>query len=691
MLTELGLYKLFGEDPEKAQRFARSFMGTVAMALAPSATYGVERVPDTGGLVVASNHLSAIDPVLVPILCPRTIYQLAKIELLEVPIAGEVLRWLGSFAVRRGEGDRDALRVARWVASEGHAVGFFVEGTRRKLGYPGPGHAGAAMIAIQEGVPVVPCGLDTFQWSLRNPRRCAIVWGDPIDLSGLPRSGKGYKEGAAIVDEAILGLWRQAARGRRRRPSQDAPRRLTAPRAAQRYAGQVHRRAAVAGRGVGPGAARACLPRPRLMEIAPAASLRGALRVPGDKSISHRALLVGAVGEGETVVRGFGRSLDTESTLAAVRSLGVAVAEEAPDVLRVSGVGLAGLQEPGAPIDCGNAGTLARLLPGLLAGQAGRRFELTGDESLRARPMERVALPLSEMGAHVETSEGRLPLTIEGRELAGIEHEPAVASAQVKSCVLLAGLLAEGRTTVVEPVPTRDHTERMLRAAGAKVATKGSRISVERAERLDLGEVDVPGDLSAAAPFIVAATLLPGSELILQGVGVNPTRTGLLDALERMGARISVFNRRSESGEPVADLEVTHAELVATEIVPAEVPRMIDELPLFALAASMARGTSRVRGAAELRAKESDRIDTVAAALRAVGARATPTDDGFAVRGVPTRPRGGAVSAAGDHRLAMLAAVAGLVSKEGVQIEGADAAAVSFPGFYELLDSLAHR
>jgi 1-acyl-sn-glycerol-3-phosphate acyltransferase len=211
VLTELGLYKLFGEDPEKAQRVARSFMGTVAMALAPSATYGVERVPETGGLVVASNHLSAIDPVLVPILCPRTIYLLAKIELLEVPIAGEVLRWLGSFAVRRGEGDRDALRVARWVAAEGHAVGFFVEGTRRKLGYPGPGHAGAAMIAIQEGVPLVPCGLDTFQWSLRNPRRCAIVWGDPIDLSELPRSGKGYKEGAAIVDEAILGLWREAA------------------------------------------------------------------------------------------------------------------------------------------------------------------------------------------------------------------------------------------------------------------------------------------------------------------------------------------------------------------------------------------------------------------------------------------------------------------------------------------------
>jgi 3-phosphoshikimate 1-carboxyvinyltransferase len=427
------------------------------------------------------------------------------------------------------------------------------------------------------------------------------------------------------------------------------------------------------------------------MQIAPAASLRGALRVPGDKSISHRALLVGAVGEGETVVRGFGRSLDTESTLAAVRELGVAVAEEEPDVLRVRGAGLGGLQEPGGSIDCGNAGTLARLLPGLLAGQDGRCFELTGDESLRLRPMERIAAPLSAMGALVGTSEGRLPLTVEGRALTGIEHEPPVASAQVKSCVLLAGLNADGRTTVVEPVPTRDHTERMLRTAGARLSTRGSRISVEPAERLELGEVDVPGDFSAAAPFIVAATLLPGSELILQGVGVNPTRTGLLDALERMGARISVFNRRSQSGEPVADLEITHAELVATEIAPSEVPRTIDELPLFALAASMARGRSRVRGAAELRAKESDRIDTVATALRSIGARVTPTADGFTVRGVPTRPRGGTVDSAGDHRLAMLAAVAGLVSQEGVRLEGAEAAAVSFPGFYELLDSLAHR
>jgi 3-phosphoshikimate 1-carboxyvinyltransferase len=427
------------------------------------------------------------------------------------------------------------------------------------------------------------------------------------------------------------------------------------------------------------------------MDVAPAASLRGALRVPGDKSISHRALLVGAVCDGATVVRGFGRSLDTESTIAAVRSLGISVEEDEPDVLRVRGLGLSGLREPAAPIDCGNAGTLARLLPGLLAGQDGRRFELTGDDSLGTRPMDRVAAPLSAMGAHVETRDGRLPLRIEGRPLSAIEHEPEVASAQVKSCVLLAGLLAEGRTTVVEPVPTRDHTERMLLTAGARLTTKGSRISVERAERLDLGEIDVPGDFSAAAPFVVAATLLPGSELILQALGVNPSRTGLLDALERMGARISVFNRRTQSGEPVADLEVTHAELTATEIVAAEVPRMIDELPLFALAASMARGTSRVRGAGELRAKESDRIDSVATALRAVGAHVRPTAGGYSIRGVPARPRGGEIDAAGDHRVAIVGAIAGLVSQEGVRVQGAAAAAVSFPGFHELVDSLASR
>jgi 3-phosphoshikimate 1-carboxyvinyltransferase len=425
--------------------------------------------------------------------------------------------------------------------------------------------------------------------------------------------------------------------------------------------------------------------------VEPAVSLRGAVAVPGDKSISHRAVLIGSIGEGETVVTGFGRSDDTESTVNAMRALGVRIDDEGPDRLRIHGVGLRGLQPPDGPVDCGNAGTLVRLLAGILAGQQWRQFELVGDESLSARPMGRIADPLTQMGAGVETADGHLPLGIDGRPLHGMTYELPVASAQVKSCVLLAGLYADGETTVVEPVPTRDHTERMLRAAGARIRTSPGRVTIEPAERLDLGEVTVPGDFSSAAPLILAATLLPGSELIVTGVGVNPTRTGFLDVLERMGARIAVFNRRTVAGEPVADLEITHAELVAAEIEPAEVPRLVDELPLFVLAASMARGTSRVRGAAELRAKESDRIEVVATGLRAAGAHVTAREDGFTIRGVPARPRGGRMDSAGDHRIAMLGAVTGLASRDGVEVLGAGAVAISFPGFFDLLDSLGQR
>ena len=425
--------------------------------------------------------------------------------------------------------------------------------------------------------------------------------------------------------------------------------------------------------------------------VAPAVSLRGAVAVPGDKSISHRAVLIGSIAEGESVVRGFGRSEDTMSTVGAMRALGVRIEEEGLDQLRIHGVGLRGLQGPDGPIDCGNAGTLVRLLAGVLAGQAWQQFELVGDGSLSTRPMGRIAEPLTQMGAGVETAAGRLPMGIDGRPLRGIAYQLPVASAQVKSCVLLAGLYAEGETTVLEPVPTRDHTERMLRAAGARLTAKPGRVTVHPADRLELREVEVPGDISSAAPVVLAATLLPGSELIVTGVGVNPTRTGFLDVLERMGARIAVFNRRTAGGEPVADVEITHADLVATEIEADEVPRLVDELPLFVLAASMARGTSRVRGAAELRAKESDRIGAVAEGLRAVGAHVTARPDGFTIRGVPARPRGGKMRSHGDHRLAMLAAVCGLASRDGVQIEGAEAVAVSFPGFFDLLDSLAQR
>ena len=418
------------------------------------------------------------------------------------------------------------------------------------------------------------------------------------------------------------------------------------------------------------------------MRIEPASAVVGHIAVPGDKSISHRAVLIAAVAEGETRLDGFGRSLDTESTLSAMRALGAEIAEDDVDAVRVQGAGLRGLRAPDGPVDCGNAGTLLRLLTGLAAGQEGA-ITLTGDESLRTRPMERVAEPLRRMGARVETTDGCAPVMVAGGSLRAIDYELPVASAQVKSALLLAGLYAEGRTTVVELVPTRDHTERLLEAAGASLTRRGRSASVTRADRLNLGAVTIPGDFSAAAPFVVAATLLAGSEL--HGIGLNPRRTGLLDVLERMGARITAYNRRRIGREPSGDLDVRSAELVATEVAPEEVPRLVDELPLFALAASCARGTSRVRGARELRLKESDRIETLAAALRGIGARVRALPDGFEITGVPARPRGGTIDAAGDHRVAILGGVAGAVSREGTVIRGAEAAAISFPGFFDLL------
>lgn len=428
------------------------------------------------------------------------------------------------------------------------------------------------------------------------------------------------------------------------------------------------------------------------MLVAPAIGLRGDIRVPGDKSISHRALLLGALADGVSEIRGLGRSADTMSTAAAVRALGANVELDLDDdLIRVTGVGLRGLTPPAGPVDCGNAGTLMRLISGILAGQTGR-FELVGDESLSGRPHERIARPLREMGAQIETTDGHAPLTITGGQLHAIRYELPVASAQVKSAVLLAGLLAEdGPTVVVEPEATRDHTERMLKAAGARLSRSGNEISVWPAERLLPCSIDVPGDFSSAAPFLLAAAIVPGSELRLHGVDVNPTRIGFLHALERMGARISVYNRRVVGGEPVADIEVVSSELVATTIKPAEVPLLVDELPIFALAAAVARGHSVVTGAAELRAKETDRIDTVVQAMRALGVRIAEFPDGFRVHGVPARLRGGSVRSAGDHRIAMLGALAGLISKEGVRVEGAEAVTVSFPGFFDLLDSVAVR
>jgi 3-phosphoshikimate 1-carboxyvinyltransferase len=425
--------------------------------------------------------------------------------------------------------------------------------------------------------------------------------------------------------------------------------------------------------------------------VEPMTRLVGHLRVPGDKSISHRAVLIGALCDGETHVTGFGRSADTEATVAAVRALGIDVEEHDVDTLQVHGRGLRGLRPPGGPVDCGNAGTLMRLACGVLAGQEGA-FELTGDASLSRRPMERVAAPLRRMGARIETTEGHAPIRIEGGPLSSIDYELPVASAQVKSAILLAALYAAGgETTVVEPAPTRDHTERMLAAAGARVRIGAGSVSVWPAERLELVGVEVPGDFSSAAPFLVAATLVAGSELHLHGVNLNPRRTGLLSILERMGARVTVYNRRSIGGEPGGDIEVRSAELVGAEVGGQEVPRAIDELPLFALAAACAHGDSVLRGAGELRAKETDRIDAVVGGLKALGAHVRATRDGFVVRGVPARLRGGRLSSEGDHRIAMVGAVAGLASREGVRIEDAAAVGVSFPGFFDVLETLRQQ
>jgi 3-phosphoshikimate 1-carboxyvinyltransferase len=426
--------------------------------------------------------------------------------------------------------------------------------------------------------------------------------------------------------------------------------------------------------------------------VEPASSLHGGLAVSAVKGLCQRAVLLAAIADGASTIRGFGHMADTDAAISAVRTLGVQIDEPLPGTLVVHGAGLRGLQESDAPFDCMNAGTLLRLAAGVLAGQDGKRFVLTGDESLSRRPHERVAIPLRQMGATVETTEGSAPVRIEGARLQPIAYALPVASAQVKSAILLAGLFTEeGPTTVVEPAVTRDHTERILKHLGVRVSRAGSEISVWPVERIEPFEVQIAGDFSSAAPFLVAATLASGSELRLHDVNMNPTRTGFLDVLERMGARITVYNRRNESGEPVADLEVRSSELTATEIRPEEVPNLVDELPLFALAAAMARGDSVVRGAEELRAKETDRIETTVDTLRALGAHITSAPDGFTVRGVPTRLEGGRMHARGDHRIAMLGAIAGVLSRSGVRVEDPGCVAVSFPDFFAVLDEVAVR
>ncbi|MCW8808552.1 MAG: 3-phosphoshikimate 1-carboxyvinyltransferase [Rhodanobacter sp.] len=414
----------------------------------------------------------------------------------------------------------------------------------------------------------------------------------------------------------------------------------------------------------------------------PGRPLRGSVQVPGDKSVSHRALMLAAIAEGDSHIRGFLEGEDTRATAAVLAQLGVRIETPAAGERRVHGVGLHGLQGTAQPLDCGNAGTGMRLLTGLLAGQA---FDstLVGDASLSKRPMRRVTDPLSQMGARIDTQDGLPPLRVHGGQaLRGIRYELPVASAQVKSALLLAGLYADGETEVIEPHPTRDYTERMLAAFGWPIRFEAGRARLDGGHVLHATNVDVPADFSSAAFFLVAASIVPDSELRLPSVGLNPRRTGLLHALRLMGADITVERERESGGEPVADLIVRHAPLHGIELPSALVPDMIDELPVLFIAAAAAQGRTVIRGAAELRVKESDRIASMAAGLHALGAAIEETPDGALIDG--GRFQAGSVQTHLDHRIAMSFAVAGLVAQGPVHINDCSHVATSFPGFMEL-------
>ncbi len=428
------------------------------------------------------------------------------------------------------------------------------------------------------------------------------------------------------------------------------------------------------------------------MRFEPARSgLSGKLTAPADKSISHRAALLGAMASEPVRIENYLHAADTTATLDAVRALGALVEVREHEIV-VRGSGLREAREPDGAIDVGNAGTLMRLLPGWLATQEGRAFTLDGDASIRRRPVDRIAKPLRLMGAELQATDRRYPpFTVRGAHLRAISYELPVASAQVKSCVLLAALAADGVTTLGEPARSRDHTERMLLRAGVDVHRNGRHVTVVNADELVLERVRVPGDPSSAAFMVAAGVLVPGSRLLIGDVGVNWTRTGFLRIVRRMRG-IVLGDLEDESGElspeePVSDLDVAHGALEGTVVETEEVPLAIDELPLVALLGCFAEGETIVRGAQELRVKESDRIAGVVEGLRGLGGDIEATEDGFAVRGGGGL-RGGVIDACGDHRLAMLGAVAGLASREGVEVLGMEAAAVSYPGFVADLTGL---
>ncbi|MEN8762718.1 MAG: 3-phosphoshikimate 1-carboxyvinyltransferase [Thiogranum sp.] len=411
-------------------------------------------------------------------------------------------------------------------------------------------------------------------------------------------------------------------------------------------------------------------------------SLKGRIRVPGDKSISHRSIMLGSIAEGVTEINGFLEGEDSLATLQAFRAMGVAIDGPKDGRVMVHGVGLHGLKAPSGPLDLGNSGTSMRLLSGLLAGQA-FDVELVGDHSLISRPMRRVTEPLARLGAQIISAEkGTAPLKIKGgHELQGISYAMPVASAQVKSCLLLAGLYASGRTCVQEPAPTRDHTERMLSGMGYSVSSQGGKVCLEGGGRLSATPIDVPADISSAAFFLVGASIAPGSDLLLEHVGVNPTRTGVLEILRLMGADIEILHPREVGGEPVADLRVRTAQLHGIDIPLAQVPLAIDEFPALFIAAACAQGRTLLTGAEELRVKESDRIQVMADGLQVLGIQAEPTQDGMVIHG--GKLGSGGVDSKGDHRIAMSFAMAALCAQGPISIDDCANVNTSFPGFVE--------
>lgn len=421
------------------------------------------------------------------------------------------------------------------------------------------------------------------------------------------------------------------------------------------------------------------------LKISQAQGLHGTIEVPGDKSISHRALLVGALAEGETRILGFLRAADTLSTLRCLEMLGVEIEEKNTELV-VHGVGLSGFKEPSDVLNVGNSGTTLRVLPGILAGQ--KFFSvLTGDDSVRQRPMDRVIRPLCEMGASIWAKDKgtRAPIAIQGEPLRSISYTTPIPSAQVKSAILLAGLLAEGETSVQEKSSSRDHTERILKAFGAKIDTRDRTSIIVGKSILKPIKINIPGDISSAAFFIVGALITSKSELVIKNVGMNPTRTGILEILSRMGARIEQMNNQVINGEPWADLVIKSSKLTATIIEKDLIPKLIDELPIIAIVATQAQGTTIVRDAQELRVKETDRISAMCSELKKLNADITEMKDGFIING-PCQLKGNRCSSYGDHRMAMALAIAGLVAGGETVVENAECIEVSFPGFQETLE-----